>query len=318
MRTRLAAALAVAGLLSACGGGEPAAPEPGARTEVTVGVIPIMEAAAVYVARDEGFFGEAGLDVTIETANTSSAIVPAVVSGQYDFGFSNMVTLILGRSRGLDLTAVAAASAPAPGGKDDMAAVIATDPAIRTAADLAGKRVAVNALNNIAATSLRQAVRKAGADPDSMQLVELGFADQAAALKAGRIDAGFTVEPYLALARREGAHVVTYPYLSVDPDVTVASYMASGGTLKNKPEAVRGFQVALRKAAELIAEDRAVLDKALSTFTKIDRSVYPEMVPCAFPTAVDRGSVDQWVRLMVTDGLLTTEPDLDTLVAQDA
>jgi NitT/TauT family transport system substrate-binding protein len=67
--------------------------------------------------------------------------------------------------------------------------VVTREASIRTAADLAGKRVAVNTLKNIGDTTIRASVRKAGGDPSSIKFVELAFPDMPAALQAGRVDA---------------------------------------------------------------------------------------------------------------------------------
>lgn len=315
----LAAALAAA---TGCGDSEPepapAAASPGGDTAITVAVMPIVEAAAVYVAQEQGFFADAGLDVTIEEANTSSAIIPGLVSGQYDIGFSNLVTFLLADAQDLGLTAVAPASAPNPAGGEDMAAVIALDPDITTAADLAGRTVGVNALNNIAAVSLHESVRAAGGDPGAVELVELGFAEQLTALQDGRIDAGFTVEPFLAVAAQSGAHAVSYPYLDVDPEIAISAYVATAESVEADPAVADAFAAAVVRAAELIASDPDVLFDAVGTFSDIDPALYPELILCGFPTSLDPAAIQRWAELMVADGLIETAPDPRGLIRDGA
>ena len=114
MRKSLSAALAIVGIvaLAGCssGGGEPA-PTDGAGgdapTAITVGVIPIVDVAPIYLGVAQGFFEEEGLDVTLELAQGGAAIVPAVVSGDYQFGFSNVTSLLLATSNGVPVKAVA-------------------------------------------------------------------------------------------------------------------------------------------------------------------------------------------------------------------
>lgn len=307
--------------LTACGGDSDDSADTGTTAgaiPVTVSVIPVVEAAAVYVADQQGFFAEEGLDVTITTANTSSAIIPGVVSGQYDIGFSNMVTFLLANKEGLGLTTIAPASSPNPEGTKDAAAIIATDPEITEWSDLAGKTVAVNALNNIAATSLNEALRKAGVDPKSVKLVELGFGEQSAALAAGQIDAGYTVEPLVTLAVEEGAHVVGYPYLEVDPDLTIAGYVMKDTELQSRPEIAQKFAAAVRRASELVSSDQEVLFEAVAGFSDIDAALLPKLVVTGFPTEVNRDSVRNWAELMVQDGLLEETPDVDRYFTDDA
>lgn len=70
------AAAAAAGLLvlTSCGGGEEApaggdeAAQDGGLTEVSIGVIPIVDVAPIYLGVQEGIFEEHGLDVELTLA----------------------------------------------------------------------------------------------------------------------------------------------------------------------------------------------------------------------------------------------------------
>src|SRR5690348_16128744 len=96
--TRLFSVLAGATLvasLAACGGSgsSPSAGSSSAPDKVKVGVIPIVDVAPIYLGKSQGIFAKHGIDLTMEQAQGGAAIVPAVVSGQYQFGFSNIVSL---------------------------------------------------------------------------------------------------------------------------------------------------------------------------------------------------------------------------------
>src|SRR4051794_37798647 len=98
MRRRFAPwlALAVASALSlaACGGSDGSSGSSGdgttATTKVSVGVIPIIDVAPLYLGIAKGFFSKRGLEVKPVPAQGGAAIVPAVVSGSQQFGFSNV------------------------------------------------------------------------------------------------------------------------------------------------------------------------------------------------------------------------------------
>src|SRR5215217_2214330 len=148
--------------------------------QVKVGVIPILDVAPIYLGKEKGFFSKRGIELTLETGQGGAAIVPGVVSGQFQFGFSNVTSLLIAQSRGLPLKVVSNGVASTGKDKADFGGVVTRDPAIRTAADLAGKRVAVNTLKNIGDTTIRASVRKAGGDPSSIKFVELAFPDMPA------------------------------------------------------------------------------------------------------------------------------------------
>ena len=95
-------------LTAACGGSDEgdapdAAGGGGGTQQVTVGVIPIVDVAPIYLGVEQNFFSDCGLEVTLESGQGGAAIVPGVVSGEFAFGFSNVTSLLLAASEGLPL-----------------------------------------------------------------------------------------------------------------------------------------------------------------------------------------------------------------------
>ena len=103
-----AAVLSALFAAAACGGS--AAPQTADATpspvSITVGVIPIVDVAPIYLGLKQGFFKEQNLTLDLQPAQGGAAIIPAVVSGQYQFGFSNVVSELNAVSRGLQLKIV--------------------------------------------------------------------------------------------------------------------------------------------------------------------------------------------------------------------
>lgn len=96
MRRQLATLLLATSLLAtACGSDDnTGAPStPGQPDKVTVGVIPILDVAPIYLGLERGFFKDHNIDLELKQAEGGAAIIPAVVSGEYQFGFSNVVSL---------------------------------------------------------------------------------------------------------------------------------------------------------------------------------------------------------------------------------
>src|SRR3712207_4724554 len=196
MVRRLVPVLAVSMLaLAACGGGDDEGGGNGAAAEgevreVTVGALPILPTAALYAGIEEGFFEERGIEVTVETGQGGAALLPAVMAGQIDFATSNPVSLLQAREEGLDVRVISHWTSALSEGETDINGVVAAaDSGIASAADLAGKRVAINTLNGMGDITVREAVKQDGGDPDAVQFVELPFPDMPAALAQGNVDA---------------------------------------------------------------------------------------------------------------------------------
>lgn len=162
MRSHLAAISAAAALLaSACGASDGESASEGELTPVSVGALPITAVAPLYLGVEQGIFEERGLDVTVETGGGGATTAPRVVSGELDFAFGNVVSLMIAREQGTDYSALVV-----PAGSEAAGA-----------ADLEGTTIAIDNLQNIGDTSVRNSVRVDGGDPEDIDFVETRFAD---------------------------------------------------------------------------------------------------------------------------------------------
>jgi NitT/TauT family transport system substrate-binding protein len=321
MRRALAALLAAPLLLTAaCGGSEPSASAGGGSegeelTPVTVGVVPIVDVAPIYLGVQEGFFEEEGIDLTLETAQGGAAIVPAVLNQEYQFGFSNMTSLLTAAQQGLPLqVVVAGAASTGEQGADYSAVLTRPDSGITDAADLAGRTVAVNTLGNIGTTTINESVRAAGGDPATVNYVELPFSEMPAALEQGNVDAIWGTEPFLTIATRAGATVVASNFVDAVDDLTVAGYFTSRPFATQDADVVERFTAAMERSLEYASANPDAARAVLSEYTEIDQAVIDAMVLPAWATEVNRESVERLAELGVQDGLLDGSPDLDALL----
>src|SRR5690606_23512052 len=106
--------------------------------KVKVGVIPIVDVAPVYLGKEQGFFEDHGIDLSLESGQGGAAIVPGVMSGDFQFGFSNVTSLMLAKDNGLPLKMVAAGNSSTNADPDFSAVVVKDDSPIKSAKDLAG------------------------------------------------------------------------------------------------------------------------------------------------------------------------------------
>ncbi|NEA23270.1 ABC transporter substrate-binding protein [Actinomadura bangladeshensis] len=316
---RFRAALAAASVLllaAACGGGQDSSDASGdGPTPVKVSVIPIVDVAPIYLGDQQGFFAEQGLKLELQSAQGGAAIVPAVVSGQVDFGFSNMTSLLIARSKDLPLKVVApGAGSTGVQGKDFGGVVVKAGSPITSAKDLAGKRVAVNTLNNINDTTVRASIRAAGGDAAKVEFTELAFPDMLAALDKGNVDAVQVVEPFLATAKKDGGRVIASNYVDTAPHLTIAGYFTSQKTAASKPELVKKFAAAMQKSLKYADENPDAVRKILATYTKIDPSLTASLTLPEYPTEVNEASLQTLSELAVQDGLIKQAPDVRDLL----
>ena len=313
----LAALLALA--VSGCGGNSATPPKsvPGKPDAVNVGVIAIIDVAPIYLGDSQGFFKKRNIDLKLTPAQGGAVIVPGVVSGQYQFGFSNMTSLLIAQTKGLPLKVVANgnASTGVPG-KDFCAVVVRGDSTVKNAADLAGRNVAVNNLKNIADTTVRASIRNAGGDAKAVKFTELAFPDMQAALDGGRVDGIAVVEPFLSAALAKGGRVVSSPYADAAANLTVAAYFTSKSMVQGNPDLVRRFTEAMQESLAYADSHPDDVRSIIGTYTQIAPDLRAKLTLPKFPRDVNRDSVRKLADLALGDGLLTSAPDLDQLLPQ--
>lgn len=319
---RLSAGLTAGALLlvaTACGssGDEPSkgGGSSGGITTVKVGLIPIVDVAPLYLGQKKGFFKEQGLELEFTTAQGGAAIVPGVASGQFQFGFSNVTSLMVAQSNGVPVKAVAnGIASTGESGEDFGALMVKKGSPLKSPKELEGRKVAINTLKNINETAVRASVRSAGGDPDEVEFVELPFDQMPAALDKGQIDAAMVVEPATATIKNQDGVEIASPLVDVAPDLTVALYFTSKQYAERNPEVVEKFQKA---AAQSLAYADAHPDEAretITTYTKIPADVLAKVTLPKWPAEPNRASIEALMKLGRSDGLFKTDPNLDELL----
>ncbi|MGP3958576.1 ABC transporter substrate-binding protein [Nonomuraea sp. 3N208] len=302
-------------LVAACGGTQPAAPgqqSSGGMNKVNAGVIAIVDTAPIHLGKAKGFFTEQQIDLTITSVPGGAASISGAVSGQFQFAFANTTSLLTAKQQGLDVKVVAnGVSSTGEQGKDFSAVLVKPDSPIKTAKDLAGKKISVNQLKNIGDTTVRASVRNAGGDPTGIEFVELAFPDAPAALQSGQVDAIWVVEPFVSQAISQGARPVAWNFADAAPNLTVAMYFTTGRT---DADLTRRFTAAMRKSLEYADSHPDEVREVLKTYTKIAPEVIAKINLPKWPVEVNKASVQTVADLAVADGVLKEKIDVSALV----
>ena len=282
-------------------------------TKVTVGVIPILATAPIWLGAAKGFFTDEGIDLDIQSGGGGAAVVPGVVAGDYDFAFGNFVSVMLAREKGLDLTFVAngnsADGTPAAG-----AVIVPTDSPIKSPKDLVGKTVAVNNLQNINDVTIRTVVDEDGGDSSKIKFVEIAAPDNEAALANRQVDAARIPSPFDIVAVANGNRILFYNYPAFDSKLSIAGYFTKGDMVKNKPDVVKAFQKAMNKSIEYAQSHPDEVREIVTTYTKLKAEVLDKAVLPVWLVEFNRPSLEKLGSALVEYGVLKKTPDLDALL----
>ncbi|MEV5550554.1 ABC transporter substrate-binding protein [Streptomyces sp. NPDC052309] len=313
-------AVSVLAVATACGssgsgGSDGGGGSSGGTTTVKVGLIPIVDVAPLYLGQKKGFFSERGLKLSLSSAQGGAAIVPGVTSGQFQFGFSNMTSLMIAQSNDVPVKAVAnGIASTGEQGRDFGAITVKGDSPVKSAKELEGRKVAINTLKNINETAVRASVRKAGGDPDEVDFVELAFDQMPAALDGGRIDAAMAVEPALATIKSQGGREIASPMVDVAPKLTVAMYFTSVKYAQENPDVVKRFQEATAESLAYADAHPDEVREIVTTYTKIPPAVLEKVTLPKWPAEPNRPAIEALAELGREDGLFEQAPDLDALL----
>lgn len=312
---RAVAAAAALLLLAGCSSGGSTSSGSAGPDKITVGIIPIVDVAPIYLGIKQGFFKQRDLDVKLAAGQGGAAIVPGVVSGQFQFGFSNVTSLLLASSQGVPLKMVAAGNySTGKQGADFSGVVVPKGSDITDAAGLEGKTVAVNTLKNIGDTTIRQSVEKAGGDPDAVKFVEMPFPDMPAALAQGRVDAAWLVEPFLTIATDQGGTDIASNLVDTQKHLMISAYFTSQEVIQSDPDLVRRFTDAMNESLEYADQHPDAVRDIVRTYSDIPPQVAQDMVLPNWSSQVNSATVDLLAKLALRDGLVSKPIDTQALM----
>ncbi|UQZ36413.1 ABC transporter substrate-binding protein [Paenibacillus sp. PK3_47] len=204
----------------------------------------------LYAAREKGYFAEEGLDVEIQMPADSNDALKLVASGKVDLALSYQPQVLMARAEQIPVQSLAALVRHPLNHL-----LVPQDSGITSPKDLAGKNAGYSSIPLYEAM-LRTMVKHDGADPDSLNMIDVGF-DLVPALSTGRVDGiigGFINHEALILAK-EGHPVVSFdPTEYGVPDYYELVLVASEQGLADGKDDFTSFMNAIRKGQQFVQD----------------------------------------------------------------
>ena len=208
--------------------------------------------APQYVAIEEGYFKDEGLDLTLVTGFGADKTMTAVISGEADIGFMGAEASVYAYQEGATDAVVNFAQLTQRAGNFLVAREEMPDFKWE---DLKDKKVLGGRKGGMPEMVFEYILRKNGLDPQKDltidQSIDLGYT---AAAFTGDTSADFTVEfePSATALEKEGAGYVVAS-LGVDSGyVPYTSYSAKTSYMEKNPEIIQKFTNALQKGMEYV------------------------------------------------------------------
>jgi ABC-type nitrate/sulfonate/bicarbonate transport system substrate-binding protein len=120
---------------------------------------------------------------------------------------------------------------------------------IKTAKDLKGRKVAINAPGDITEYFLTKMLQKYGMEAKDVELTQMEFALQLVAFRNGAIDAGFLPEPLATAAKSQGQAALIQPESSIGEGVPTTFLFLATKFMKERPKVAEAFLRGLIRGA---------------------------------------------------------------------
>ncbi|MDI2099026.1 ABC transporter substrate-binding protein [Ruicaihuangia caeni] len=311
--TVLAAALGLAALAGCASDDTGATPDTGSATETTklrVSIPPVADSLPVFVAIDEGYFEERGLEVELVPAANGATAVNSLVSSSTEIALVSYPTLVNAHSAGLPVTIGAFGI---EGTDEYMAAIYVTDDSPLASIDeLIGKKVATPSLNSVGDIFLSGEMLDAGLDPKQVEFVEIPQANMAGALGAGDVDAVFLTEPTLSAASKE----LELRPLAVQ-NGPQGLFATSKKFLEENEGAIKAFREALEQAVrDIEADPSGVAERTMPNHSNMDAETAAAMHLPLFQTKWNEEGIQKIIDLMAELGIIKNRFEADELYTQ--
>lgn len=324
---RLATLAAGVGLLasvSGCGllSGEDSSSDGGGdgsveKSDLTVGTLPAIDVAPLYIAKNKGFFKDEGLNVKIEQSASGQATLTKMISGDNDIVLSSYTPFLVAQAQGAaDIKLVADGVSTNP---DTVGIVTAPNSDVKKVSDLVGKKIAVSALNTISDTLVKSVMKTNGLDYKTANFTQVSFPDIASAVERGDADAGLLIEPFLTQAS-EANGVVPLADAATGPtkNFPLAGYGANSKFVEENPKTVAAFQRAMKKASDLAEQNRGEVEKAAQESAKLDKETAALVKLPKFESTLDATRIQRVADLMTEFGVIDKKLDVASLIADQA
>jgi NitT/TauT family transport system substrate-binding protein len=285
--------------------------------KLKIGYLAIGSDLSFFVALDNGYFKEQGLEVEPVKFETSNQAVNALLAGDID-GTSIM---------GLAVLLAVEEKHPAQFKIFEMTAaekdttvhriIARKDSSISTLSDLEGKTIA--AFPGLQMKVFAELVLGNHADISRINIVQLAQHLQVQALASGQVDALFTLEPVgtIAASNNISKNIAINPLYNelLRPFPTAASAF-SAKFLARKPDVAESYIKAIENAHRFIRSNETEAKRSLSAYTKITPEIAPKVGIYDYWSReeIDTDAVDRLVEIYVENGIMDNKVSAGDIV----
>lgn len=250
-------------------------------------MVPTEDAAAVYHAIRTGMFRKAGLDIEFVPASSGGAATTAVIGGTYEMAKPALIGTFSAFLRDVPIQIVGPGFIHTPEHPNALLQ-IAPDSNFRTGADLNGKTMAVQTLNDVGSLACRAWVDKNGGDWRSLKYLELPNSAVEDAIARHRVDVGSMTAPALDISLAAGTtKTLGDGFGAIAPIVMLGGYIARREWVATHTDTLRRFNRVLSEVVGYFNTHLPETAPLVAELTKIEIANVSKMNRTVSGTTLD-------------------------------
>jgi NitT/TauT family transport system substrate-binding protein len=264
----------------------------GAPETVRVAYMPIISFGPLYIAQEEGYFAQQGINVEFEKFQSAPASLPALVNGDIAVaGGQVSPALVNAILKGANVRIVADKGRATSGSCDTNGIMVRRElfdnGIITNVSDLKGRKIMFTSEQSYLVSLL---LEKGNLTPDDVEIVNMDFASAVVALRNGAIDACDLTEPFITQVNNSRSGVMLIPTHEYCPDWPLPLYYGPA-ILDKDPDLGRRFMVAYLQGVQQYNQGKSERNiMILQNYTRLDRDLLEQS--CWMPVA-DNGLLPQ-------------------------
>jgi NitT/TauT family transport system substrate-binding protein len=250
------------------------------KRDLVVATVPTASSAGLYIAQQQGFFRQAGLNVKIVSVGSGAGVTADLLNGSIDVLNGAYAGFVAAQAHGAGHFRILADGYAGAPRVDEI--VVMPGSGITTPAKLRGKTVAVNALGSIAALLVSSSL----AADLSLHLAHVRLGQELLDINQGATQ--------------------NFP---------ISGYVTTQQWCQRYPKTAAAFARAVDRGQAVADTSRPAVEKVLTAYTPIKRQIAAIMSLGNFPTSVNTVHVQRVADLMLDFGQLRQRFDVAAMTA---
>jgi NitT/TauT family transport system substrate-binding protein len=302
-------------VLTACQTTSPAGEVEVIPTRLTMGFIPNIQFAPIYVALEKGYFRDAGFDVQLEYGSETDAIA-LIGAGEQTFAIASGEQILLARAQGLPVVYVAAWYDDYPVG-----VVSPSEARIRVPENLDGATVGLPGLYGASYIGLIALLNAGGLTEDDVTMLSIGF-NQVEAIATGQVGSAVVYLANEPVVLRSQGYEVDVIRVTDYMQLVSNGLVTNEDTLENDPEMVRAFIEAMLKGiadtannpVEAYEISKNYVENLAEADTDLQREILAQSIALWQTDRLGYTEPAGWINMqqvLLSMGLLSEPQDLD-------